>query len=90
MYPCSERIESESCLTYPEPRRHVTNVCGIAAAVGDEEGDDPARDGDFGALVGEDEEGAHDRDAVLQRLPHQLCFSGLAGLICGLSARSAF
>ena len=35
-------------------------------AVGDEEGDDPARDGDLGALIAEDEEGAQDGGFVDQ------------------------
>ena len=34
--------------------------------VGDEEGDDPAGDGDLGALVAEDEEGAEDGGFVCE------------------------
>ncbi len=44
----------------PEAARHVPDARGRRVPVRDEEGDDPARDGDLGALVAEDEEGAED------------------------------
>lgn len=42
----------------PEAGGDVADVRGGGVPVGDEEGDDPSRDGDFGALVAEDEKGA--------------------------------
>ena len=42
----------------PEARGDVADARGRRVPVGDEEGDDPARDGDLGPLVAEDEEGA--------------------------------
>ncbi|KAF6229208.1 hypothetical protein HO133_007324 [Letharia lupina] len=44
----------------PEARGDVADAGGGGVPVGDEEGDDPARDADLGALVAEDEEGAQD------------------------------
>lgn len=52
----------------PEPRRHVPDAGGVAVPVRDQERDHPARDADFGALVGEDEQRAQDRRFVLRRL----------------------
>lgn len=39
----------------PETGGDVADVRGGGVSVGDEEGDDPAGDADFGALVAEDE-----------------------------------
>lgn len=51
----------------PEPGGDVADAGGRGGVpVGDEEGDDPARDGDLGALVAEDEEGAQDGGFVRQ------------------------
>ena len=44
----------------PEAGGDVADAGGGGVPVGDEEGDDPARDADLGALVAEDEEGAQD------------------------------
>lgn len=44
----------------PEPRGHVPDPAGVAAARLLQEGDDPAADGHLGALVGEDEERAEE------------------------------
>ena len=41
-------------------------------AVGNEEGDDPAGNGDFGALVAEDEEGAQDGGFISEGLIQEL------------------
>ena len=50
----------------PEARRDVADAGGGGVPVGDEEGDDPAGDGDLGALVAEDEEGAEDGGFVCE------------------------
>lgn len=57
---------------YEESGRDVADLGGGAAAVVDQEGDDPAGDGHFGALVHEDEEGADERDSVPEGLLQQL------------------
>ncbi|KDN67212.1 hypothetical protein CSUB01_03280 [Colletotrichum sublineola] len=54
----------------PETRCDVAHRVRVAAAHGDEEGDDPARDGHFGALVREDEERAQQHDADLEGGEH--------------------
>lgn len=48
--------------TAPKTRSYVPDLTGIAIAVVDQVGNDPARDTDFGALVCEDEEGAENGD----------------------------
>ncbi len=66
----------------------VADSSRVAVAVVDEEGDDPAGDGDFGALVGEDEESAEEgcfvADGLLQQLDFGLfvCF-GCCPARCG-------
>lgn len=47
--------EAPACDAGPEACCDVAGVHGGGVSVGDEEGDHPAGDGDFGALVGEDE-----------------------------------
>ncbi|PNY23549.1 Uncharacterized protein TCAP_06511 [Tolypocladium capitatum] len=54
----------------PETSRDVAHRRRVAAARVDEERDDPARDGHLGALVREDEDGAEQHDAQLQRRRH--------------------
>lgn len=71
----------------PEAGRDVAHGFRVAVARRDEEGDDPARDGDFGALVGEDEEGAKEDDADFEGGEHaqelggrvRCCCCGLGG-----------
>lgn len=63
--------EAADCDAGPEARRDVSNARGRGVPVGDEEGDDPAGNGDLGALVGEDEQGAEDGGFVLQCLFQQ-------------------
>lgn len=58
----------------PEAGGDVADTGGGRVPVGDQEGDDPAGDGDFGALVGEDEEGAEDGGFVPQCLFEHLPF----------------
>ena len=60
----------------PEAGGDVPDARGLAGAVRDEEGDDPAGDGDFGALVGEDEEGAEDGGPVAEGLLEEDGFAG--------------
>ena len=58
--------EAAECDAGPEAGGDVADMGGGGVAVGDEEGDDPAGDGDFGALVAEDEEGAEDGGFVAE------------------------
>ena len=69
--------------TAPEAGCDVADALGRGVAVGDEEGDDPAGDGDFGALVGEDEEGAEDGGFVPEGLFQEDGFAGFAGWVGG-------
>ncbi|ODA78169.1 hypothetical protein RJ55_06774 [Drechmeria coniospora] len=54
----------------PEAGGDVADGAGVAAAGVDEEGDDPARDGNLGSLVGKDEDGAEQDDAQAEGREH--------------------
>lgn len=60
----------------PETGRDVTNARRVAVTVGDQEGNDPAGDTDFGTLVREDEERAEKGDLVPQRPLQQFRLRG--------------
>lgn len=62
-----EPAQRDAC---PEARRHVADRRGVPVARRDQERDDPARDGDLGTLVGEDEDGAQDHDPRLEGDEH--------------------
>lgn len=58
----------------PETSSHVSDFRRVAAPVSNEVRNDPTRDRDFGALVSEDKQGAHDGVSVVHCLLELLHF----------------
>ena len=72
--------------TAPEAGGDVPDAGGGGVPVGDQERDDPSRDGHFGALVGEDEESAEDGGSVAESLFEEAGFA-VGGAAAGGGAR---
>ena len=75
--------EAAACDAGPEARGDVAGVHRGGVSVSDEEGDHPAGDGDFGALVGEDEKGAEDGGFVAEGFEEERGFGARAALRVG-------